>query len=275
MPSAGSGTIYIDNAFFRQIPAPTATNWTALIPFAATWRYNTNTTPPAGWTNATYNDTAWPSAPAKFGAGSGPTNVITRLPQYKTAYYFRKQFTLGATGGETNVSTPADVEDLLLSATCTDDPSNNLHLWINGTPITSQIDTVTPQGNETRYYDLTPFNALLVPGLNTIAVQLNNAWSSWDDVAFDLRLQAVLTHRPRPRLNVNCATPAAPVVTVETPPGTIWKLESTDTLAPPSWQPMITLTNTLGTAMNIIDTGQGSRLLPTVAKTRYYRLVPF
>jgi hypothetical protein len=62
---------------------------------------------------------------------------------------------------------------------------------------------------------------------------------------------------------------------VETPPGTIWKLESTDTLVPPHWQPMTTVTNILGGAMNILDTGQGSRLLPTVAKSRYYRLVPF
>src|SRR5205085_2111569 len=129
MPAAGSGMIYMDNLFYRAIPAPSATNWTTLVPFAATWRYNTNT-PPANW------------------------------------------------------FTPAELQ--------------------------STHGTVTPQGNAARYYDLTPFAALLVPGLNTIAVQLNNAWSSWDDIAFDLRLQTVVTHRPRPRLNVTFPTPATP-----------------------------------------------------------------
>ncbi|MDB6017496.1 MAG: hypothetical protein JWR19_1985 [Pedosphaera sp.] len=28
-------------------------------------------------------------------------------------------------------------------------------------------------------------------------------------------------------------------------------------------------------AMNILDTGQNNRLLPTAANSRYYRLVPF
>ena len=69
--------------------------------------------------------------------------------------------------------------------------------------------------------------------------------------------------------------PATPTLNLETPPGTIWKIESTDTLVPANWQPMLTLTNVLGLPLNIVDTGQSGRLLPTVAKTRYYRLVPF
>src|SRR6266581_8719375 len=54
-----------------------------------------------------------------------------------------------------------------------------------------------------------------------------------------------------------------------------WKIESTNTLVPANWQPMLTLTNVLGLPLNIVDTGQSGRLLPTSAKTRYYRLVPF
>jgi len=38
---------------------------------------------------------------------------------------------------------------------------------------------------------------------------------------------------------------------------------------------MLTFTNVVGIAMKIVDTGQSGRLLPTVVKTRYYRLVPF
>jgi hypothetical protein len=260
----GSGSLYMDNVFFRQIPAPNATNWTALIPFGATWRYYTGT-PPGNWFAPSFNDASWPSAPAKFGAGSGPTNIITRVAQLKPAYYFRKQFTLNS----------ADVEELLLSATCTDDPGNSLHLFINGVEIQSTIDTVTAQGNEARYFDLTPFASLLQPGNNTVAVQLNNSWADWDDVAFDLSLKAVTYHPTKPRLSVSFPTPLTPRISVETPAGTIWQLQSSDTFPPTSWQPMQTVTNLLGGIQTFLDTGQNGRLVPSVAKSRYYRLVPF
>src|ERR1051325_1509669 len=35
----GSGSIYLDNIFFRQIPAPAATNWATLVPFGAAWHF--------------------------------------------------------------------------------------------------------------------------------------------------------------------------------------------------------------------------------------------
>jgi hypothetical protein len=38
---------------------------------------------------------------------------------------------------------------------------------------------------------------------------------------------------------------------------------------------MLTLTNLSGTLQNMLDTGQSGRLLPTVAKSSYYRLVLF
>ncbi len=273
-PAPVSGSVYIDNVFFRQLPAPTATNWTTLIPFGASWKYNINL-PATNWFATNFSDATWTIGTAKFGNGSGPTNIVTPLTQQRPNYYFRKQIVLPGSAGN-----PAalDYQDLLLSATCTDDSGNGycpLRLYINGTEAKTRIEAVTSQGNETRYFDLTPWVNLLVPGTNTIGVILSNVWSSWDDIAFDIRLQATTGHAYDSRLHLSCLSPAAPVLTADTPPGTIWQLQSTDNLVPAHWQPVQTLTNTLGFPLTIIDTGQNGRLLPTATKTRFYRLVPW
>jgi len=87
-----------------------------------------------------------------------------------------------------------DVEELLLSATCTDDSGSApypIRVFLNGTEINSRIETVTAQGNETRYFDLISFASFLQVGTNTIFVLVSNYWSTWDDVAFDVSLKAV------------------------------------------------------------------------------------
>ena len=94
--------------------------------------------------------------------------------------------------------TSADVEELLLSATCTDDSGSApypIRVFLNGAEIKSRIETVTSQGNETRYFDLIPFASLLQAGTNTIAFLVSNYWSTWDDVAFDVSLKAIPYHR--------------------------------------------------------------------------------
>ena len=150
-----------------------------------------------------------------------------------------------------------------------------MRLYLNGTEAKTRIETVTAQGNETRYFDLTPFLNLLVPGTNTICVTLSNVWSDYDDIAFDIRLQATTGRAWNPRLNLACANPHVPTLTADTPPGTIWQLQSTDNLLPAHWQTVQTLTNTNGAPFTILDTGQNGRLLPAATKNRFYRLVPW
>ena len=263
----GSGSLYMDNIFFRQIPAPTATNWTTWVPFGSTWRYFTNT-PPTNWFASNFNDSSWPIGTAKFGAGSGPTNIITHLPQLRPAYYFRKKF----------VAASADIEEFLLSATCTDDSGSALYpirVFLNGAEVKSTIETVTSQGNETRYFDLTPFAPMIQAGTNTIAVMVTNYWSSWDDVAFDISLKAVPYHPIVPKLVFQRVPPGSPGLSVETPTGSIWQLQSSDSLSGAHWQPMQTFTNNAGGVQSFIDTGQNGRLAPTAVHSRFYRLVPY
>jgi hypothetical protein len=263
----GSGSLYLDNVFFRQIPDPASTSWTTLVPFGATWRYYTNV-PPANWFAPTFNDSSWPSGKAKFGAGTGPTNVVTRVAQHVPKYYFRTKFNVPST----------DIEEFLLSATCTDNSGSEefpLRLFLNGAEVQSTINTVTSQGNETRYFDLTPFASMLVAGTNTVGIIVSNYWSTWDDVAFDVRLQAMVYHALKPNVSVQCPTGGSPALCVQSAPGTIWQIQSCDNTPYGNWQFMQLVTNVAGGAITISDTGQNGRTAPGYCRSRFYRLVPY
>jgi hypothetical protein len=181
--SPGSGSIFIDNVFFRPLPPPEGPDWTQWISFRSRWRYMTSP-PPPDWFRTEFDDSTWTEAAAKFGQGA-TQNIVTALPKNRPAYYFRKQFS----------SEPGAVE-LLLAATCTDDYGGTvypLRLWLNGEEIISGgIEPVSGEGNLVKYFDLTPFIHFVQPGTNTIAVALSNTWrDTWDNVAFDVSLRAI------------------------------------------------------------------------------------
>ena len=274
-----SGSLYLDNIFFRALPAPTATNWTELIPFGSTWRYSI-VTPPLNWIAPEFNDALWLTGKAKFGAGSGPANIVTPLPQRLPLYYFRREFVLPSTR----------CEELLLSATCTD-AGNPPDVYLNGTQLnTTAIDVSSNPGNEVRYFDLTPFADLLHASTNTIAVTLHNTWAvDWDDIAFDMDLKAVTGATAlEPNLNISTqstqtgggasgggGTSTAPQINlnISVAPNTVWRVESADSLSGP-WQLVEVVTNTSSGPLSIIDTGQNGRLPPFSVPARFYRLVP-
>lgn len=276
--SPASGSIYLDNIFFRSLPDPASASWTELIPFRSIWRYNT-TTPPANWFTPNFNDLTWPLGTAKFGAGTGPANIVTTLPQRQPVYYFRRSFVLST----------LPCEELLLSATCTD-AGNPPDIYLNGIRLnTTAIDVASNPGNEVRYFDLTPFSNLLHPGLNTIAVALKNIWAvDWDDIAFDLDVKAVTGLAiDDPFLNISTiplqggggvnggsglATPQISL-NVSVPPNTVWRVESAESLSGP-WQLVDVVSNTVSGILSVVDTGQNGRLPPSAVSVRYYRLVP-
>jgi hypothetical protein len=262
----GTGSVFLDNLFFREIPAPWATNWDTLIPFGASWRYSTNT-PPADWFSPDFKDSGWQVGLAKFGAGSGPTNVVTRLPQLRPAYFFRRQFVVNS----------SELEELLLGATCTDASASAIYplqVFFNGVEVKTSIDTVTGQGNETRYFDLTPFNSMLHAGTNTIAIQIGNCWSDYDDVAFDICLKGVACRSQIPRVALQCSDSGPPMVGVQAPTGTIWQLESSKSVGPGDWQLIRTFTNASATMQFFQDHAPNS-LDSTQTRSRFYRLVPY
>jgi hypothetical protein len=266
--SSGSGSIFLDNMFLRALPAPTNAAWINLSPFGAIWRYSVDS-PPANWTAASFDQSIWPLGRAKFGAGA-TSNIVTRLPQQRSAYFFRRTF----------VVTNTAFEELLLAATCTDDYGGinyPLQVYLNGTSIPSApIEIATGTGNEIRYFDLHPFIDWLRPGTNIIAIAIGNAWASdWDNVAFDISLKAIPSNSARTAIRSIEKQSGHIRIGTDTPVGTIWRLQSCDSLSPQNWQTFDTFTNTDGATHDTIDTGQSNRPSPSAAPTRFYRLQPY
>ena len=182
-----TGAIFLDDVFFRALPPVSDSRWQDLLPLGSTWKCFT-AIPATNWFAANFADGAWPQGRAKMGRGTGPTNVVTTLPGWKPVYYFRKHITLAQT----------PFQELLLVATCTDDANGKrypLRLWINGVEIPATgIEAVSFDGNEPKYFDLTPYQHLLKVGDNVIAVRLNNTFQpTWDNVAFDVSLRGILS----------------------------------------------------------------------------------
>ena len=262
-----SGKICLDDVFFRALPPPSSPGWTQLLPFGSAWKYSV-LAPPANWFATNFNDATWPGGFAKLGAGSGPTNLVTLITPQKPAYYFRTTF---------NVPN-SSFEEFLLSATCTDGGTNSLEIYLNGVKLaTTGIEAVSGQGNAVQYYDLAPFIGLLHPGTNTIAVILNNVYSTWDDVAFDVNLKAI-AYTPAQQARINSISRDAATsqvnLNITVPPNGVWRIESCDNLAAPDWKLMEVVTNNSGGTMLLQDSGQNSRLLPAQTSSRFYRLSP-
>jgi len=266
--SPGSGSIFLDNVFLRQLPAPADSKWLDLVSFGSIWRYSINR-PASNWFAISFNDGNWPQAHAKFGAGA-TSNIVTALPQRQPNYYFRRTFNV----------TNAELGELLLAATCTDDYGGinyPLQLYLNDRVIpASAVEVGTGRGNEVRYFDLTPFCDYLQTGTNTIAVAIGNAFApDWDDIAFDIALKAIPARSIATRISSIEKQSAAMRLGIEAPVGTVWYLESSDHLGSTSWQGFETFTNTVPGTRYMLDTGQGGRSPPSSTGLRFYRLTPF
>ncbi|HWD19667.1 MAG TPA: hypothetical protein VHB20_10345 [Verrucomicrobiae bacterium] len=263
-----NGSVYLDNMFFRALPPGNSALWNNLVSFGSTWRYFTSL-PPVNWYAANFNDATWPQAPAKFGCGSSPTNVVTAVPPGQPAYYFRRTFNV----------TQTNLEEFLLAATCTDDYGGTIYplrLWLNGQEVVSSgIEAVSFEGNDVKYFDLTPFQGLLKSGVNTVAVQVNNVWDpDWDNVAFDVSLKAVFAAGGAAR--IVAVQRGASVVNLEISalPGSSVRVESQDRLGDP-WQVVQTLANVTTNTVWATDSGQNGRSAPSSVGNRFYRVISY
>ncbi len=267
----GSGSIYIDNMFLRALPDPNSASWVEVVPFGSKWRYSILQPPPANWFSPAFNDSSWPQGTAKLGAGSGPQNIVTTLPQWLGAYYFRKTFTL----------TNTNLEEFLLSVLCTEDQDGppTLQIYLNGKAVpATDIDPASNQGNQVAYFDLAPFIGYLQPGTNLIAAVLHNTLSlSWDDVGFDLDLKVAPATTWNLPAKILSATRGSNYVTlaVQAPSNSVWTVQSEDNLGPQGWQLVGYWTNGAATNFTIKDTGQNGRTPPQSVAKRFYRVVPY
>lgn len=264
-----TGSFYLDNLFFRELPSPSDSRWENLIGFGALWKYSA-TIPSGSWAASNYNDSAWSQARAKFGAGSGPVNLATLLPGSRPSYFFRKTFTVSN----------ANMEELLLAATCTDDYAGTtypMRIWLNGNEIVSSgIEAVSFDGNEVKYFDLTPFQNLLRSGTNTIAVQLNNTWQpTWDNVAFDVSLKAIPatagTSAGEPRIQSIVHNENGVTLQIAAPLGASVIVESCDSIGG-AWGTVQILNSITSSLVAVTDLGQNGRGPSSGSSARFYRV---
>jgi uncharacterized repeat protein (TIGR01451 family) len=194
-----SGDIYLDDVFFREVGTEGPEALT-LLPFESYWRYLDGAAP-GGWYLSGFDDSGWPAGQAKFGAGSGPDDVNTSLPQYRDQFYFRTTFAVSTT----------NLSELVAYGRSTTGPDLGpgiKEIYLNGQHIPIQDPGLTDDpGNDVRLLDLTPFIDYLNVGQNVVAIKLENRCNpTWDDVAFDFQLKV----REAPALGLQVRKAAQP-----------------------------------------------------------------
>jgi hypothetical protein len=267
-----SGSVFLDDIFFRPLPAWNQGVWQEIFPFGSRWRLLSSTAP-AGWFQPGFNDSGWTEAPAKFGSGTGPHNIVTQVPAKRPVYYFRRSFILN--------NSPAGAKELLLAATCTDDSGGQTYpfdLYLNGNLLpTPGVEAVSGEGNVVKYFDLLPFASLLNPGANSIAVALHNTWQpDWDNIAFDMSLRWI------PKLAAQSDDVAivstrwiGPTIEIRftASPGTHWDLQSSDLSPRGPWLVVAAAAPDASGSGVVIDSGQNGRPQPRLIGARFYRLI--
>ncbi|MFN0058763.1 MAG: metallophosphoesterase [Planctomycetota bacterium] len=174
--------------------ASTAFSAETLIPFGAVWKYlDDGSDPGSGWTAPAFDDTAWDSGPAELGYGDGDeSTVVSYGPDSANKYittYFRSQFL---------VADPSAFDGLQLRLLRDD----GALVFLNGTEVARSSLPIGPiaagtlaaetvdDSEETALHLSILDPALLVAGLNTLAVEIHQRSVSSSDISFDLELSA-------------------------------------------------------------------------------------
>jgi hypothetical protein len=161
-----------------------------LLAAGSVWKYfDTGSAPAAGWKTSGFDDGAWESGPAELGFGDGQATLIDGGPSTSryTAVYFRSTF---------EASAPADFDTLEIRLKRDD----GAVVYLNGTEVfRSNMPTGTiahgtwasdavSGSEESAFFTGSIDPAALVPGTNTIAVELHQSDEISSDLSFDLEL---------------------------------------------------------------------------------------
>lgn len=191
-----------------------------LIATNSAWRYFKGTAEPspgnpAAWRRTDFAASGWSTGAAPFSYGEPGFAQGTQLTDMQNSYstlYLRQTFT---------VANPGLVERLELAAVCDD----GFRAWINGQPVAAlrapagdppATALATENVPEPVDYEVLPIAnpaAVLVPGLNVLAVQVFNAGLGSSDLVFDAQLTATLS-APGPPVVVAVLPEPGPVETL-------------------------------------------------------------
>ena len=183
-----------DNLGLLGTSAPVSLTFTGLGPVTliatgADWKYlDDGTDQGTAWTLTGFDDAAWASGPAELGYGDGDeATVVSFGPSAGNKYvttYFRRAFTVANPGAFTFLSLRLKRDD-------------GAAVYLNGSEIfrnslaggaNYQTFAVNAGDDGAIFLDGTASAALLVPGMNVIAVEIHQATASSSDISFDFEL---------------------------------------------------------------------------------------
>lgn len=165
-----------------------------LITAGSTWKYlDTGVDQGTAWRAPAFNDSAWPSGPAQLGYGDNDEATVINCgpsPGCNSnnipTYYFRRTF---------QVENAAQVATLQMRLLRDDGAAvyiNGVEVVRNNLGANATFNTFASGtvggGDENTYYPFDINPAVLVNGLNTIAVEIHQQSASSTDVSFDMEL---------------------------------------------------------------------------------------
>jgi hypothetical protein len=167
------------------------TSSVTLVPQGSAWKYWDTGTEPANWVAPAFNDSSWPSGPAKLGYGDGDEATVVSFGsnannKYITTF-FRRSF---------SVSNAASVSALKVGLRRDD----GAIVYLNGTEVfrsnmpegdisfTTLASDVVGGVDETTFYERAVDPSLLVEGINVLAVRVHQVNATSSDLSFDLYL---------------------------------------------------------------------------------------
>jgi len=165
---------------------------TTFVPSGSVWKHRDDgSNQGTAWIAPGFDDTAWKSGPAQLGYGDGDeATVVSYGPNASAKYittYFRRAFAV------TSASSFATVNLRLLR-------DDGAVVYLNGTEVfrsnlpagTISYTTLAPAAiggaDESAFLSATVNPALLVDGINVLAVEIHQANGTSTDISFDLEL---------------------------------------------------------------------------------------
>jgi hypothetical protein len=252
------------NYFFRRtstLPAQPA----VFIRPGDGWRYqDSGTDEGTAWRQRVFNDAAWSTNAAQFGYGQGDERTVVAFGlddfEKHITTYFRKQFTRPSSVTWTNVA---------LRVCFTD----GVAVYLNGTEVLrrnlppaapfNQLATASNSERQNYWISVPVSPALIVAGVNTVAVELHRMDPSGPDLSFDLQLADAFVDLPVRFTGLPQLAAGLWRINIAGPRGALARVEACDDLA--SWIEAGRLVLTNGT-------GQFRESAAGTGPHRFYRL---
>ncbi|MDA7887928.1 CotH kinase family protein [Akkermansiaceae bacterium] len=164
-----------------------------LVAAGSVWKYlDDGSDQGTAWRESTFDDSSWAAGAAELGYGDGAeTTTVSFGPNDQLKYrttYFRREF---------NVDAPSEFSSLSLELQRDDGAIVYLNgklvmssnMPTSGVNYTTAASGVASGGDETSFFNQSVDVADLLPGTNTLAVEVHQVSDTSSDISFDLRLR--------------------------------------------------------------------------------------